>query len=94
MQFCWHTDPKARPSFKKVLETLEQCCASMLFFFIRQKNKFFFFLENIKADINFQMENNKAKWDKEIEIVFDRLKKVCLKNFFYLEFLSNFLFNY
>ena len=31
MQHCWNVDPKARPSFKAIIETLEQCHASKFY---------------------------------------------------------------
>jgi hypothetical protein len=29
MQHCWNADPKNRPAFKAILQTLEQCCTSI-----------------------------------------------------------------
>lgn len=59
MQHCWNVDPKNRPAFKAILQTLEQCCT-----------------KNTIADMNDQFKSHKDEWESEIEIVFERLKKI------------------
>lgn len=65
MQQCWQTDPKLRPTFKQILTLLDQIDLDV----------------NVKAEIDRQFKKNKPKWENEIEIAFEKLKKVIYKFF-------------
>jgi sterile alpha motif and leucine zipper-containing kinase AZK len=60
MQMCWQTDPKGRPTFKSILNTLDQIDID----------------DDAKAEIDSLIYKNKSKWELEIELAFERLKKI------------------
>ena len=60
MRQSWQTEPKARPTFKQILTQLDQIDFDV----------------DAKAEIDRQFKTNKPKWEKEIEIAFEKLKKV------------------
>lgn len=60
MQLCWQTDARARPTFKQILTQLDQIDLD----------------EDVMDAMNKEFSNNKAQWEMEIKLAFEKLNKI------------------